>query len=243
MRAFLAAVSMLSILPVGSFTPTEQDLRKMVNYYPWAGLLFALLFWGIGFVLQKGEVPSMIAAVMLAILPEVLTKGFHLDGLADTADAFLSGRSRERKLEIMRDSHIGTMGVLGIVALLGLKFACFASIPSHLFPAAAALMILSGRCGIVWYVAVSRYARPQGLGALSFSSKPYWGGISGMILLVLSCCFLGKWMLLLIPLLLLITMLIWSRITYRVIGGATGDTIGCAEEIAEAIALLLFVFL
>ena len=110
----------------------------MPDWYPLAGALFAALFWCIGWGVRF--LPPFIGAALLTLLPQALTKGFHLDGLADSADALLSGRSRERKLEILRDSHIGTMGVLAVVALLLLQFACFATLKTRLWPAAAALM-------------------------------------------------------------------------------------------------------
>lgn len=241
MRAFLAALSFLSILPVGKFLPTERDLKKMVDFYPWAGLLFGLIFWGIGYAAQF--LPMPIAAVMLAILPEALTKGFHLDGLADTADAFLSGRPRERKLEIMRDSRIGTMGVLAIAALLGMKTACFGSLPRELFPTAAALMMLSGRCAIVWHIATSRYAREDGLGGLNFARKPYAGCFWGIALPPLAAAGLGLQSVPVLALLLLPALgaVLWSGVTRRIIGGATGDTIGCIEELAELAAVAAIV--
>lgn len=92
MRTFLAAVSMLSALPLGRFCPTETELRRSLNLFPAAGLLFGALFYGIGWCLA-GYCAPLPAAMLLALLPEALTKGLHLDGLADTADGFLSGRS------------------------------------------------------------------------------------------------------------------------------------------------------
>ena len=236
MRTLLAAVSMLSALPLGRFCPTEDELRRSLNLFPVVGVLFGALFYGIAWLLAA-YVPPLPAAMLLALLPEALTKGLHLDGLADTADGFLSGRSRERKLEIMRDSRTGTMGVAAIFALLGMKFALFASLPAERLAAAAGLMMLGGRCGIVLYNAMSRYARPNGLGAIWFRSKPVAG-------VVLALCFpsVAGWVFFGIPgafagLLLLVFAFLWSRMTKWVIGGATGDTIGCCEELCELLIL------
>ena len=176
--------------------------------------------------------------MLLALLPEALTKGFHLDGLADTADGFLSGRSRERKLEIMRDSRTGSMGVAAIFALLGMKFALFGSIPAAALPVVAGIMMLSGRCGIVLYNAMSRYARPDGLGAIWFRRRP----VVGIVLALLLPGVVAWWFFgpvaggALVGTLLLFTF-IWSRVTRAVIGGATGDTIGCCEELCELLTL------
>ena len=135
MRPFLAALSVLSALPLGKFAATEADLKRALPFFPVAGLLFGALGWGAAELLTRGFPPA-VAAMLCAVLPEALTKGFHLDGLADTADGFLSGRTRERKLEIMRDSRTGSMGVAAVFALLGLKAAACFSFPPELLPAA-----------------------------------------------------------------------------------------------------------
>ena len=236
MRTLLAAVSMLSIVPLGRFCPTEPELRRSQNLFPVAGALFGALFYGIALLLMR-FCPALPAVLLLVLLPEALTKGLHLDGLADTADGFLSGRSRERKLEIMRDSRTGSMGVAAIFALLGMKFALFASLPAAVLPAAAGLMMLAGRSGIVFYIAMSRYARPDGLGAIWFRSKP----VAGVVLaLLLSSC-AGWWFFgaagASLSVFLVLFAFLWSRVTKRVIGGATGDTIGCCEELCELLTL------
>lgn len=241
MRTFLAALSFLSILPVGNFLPTEDEMRRMADFYPAAGLVLGALLWGAGWVCCR-YFPPLVAAALLTFFSEVLTKGFHLDGLADTADAFLSGRSRERKLEIMHDSRIGTMGVGAVVSCLGLKFACLASLPPALMPAAGALMMVSGRWSMVCHIAMSRYAREDGLGRICFERRPYFGVVSGLALsAALGVLFFGPRALVVSGLFLV--MFGWSRLTRRVIGGATGDTIGCAEELSEVLTLLILLLI
>ena len=241
MRTILTALSFLSILPVGRFMPTEDEMRRMPDFFPAAGLVLGALLWGVGWVGCR-YFPPLVAAALLTFFSEALTKGFHLDGLADTADGFLSGRSRERKLEIMHDSRIGTMGVGAIVCCLGLKFACFASLPLTLMPAAGALMMVSGRWGMACYIAMSRYAREDGLGRICFERKPIFGVLSGLALTAaFGVLFFGLRALAVSGLFLV--MFGWSRLTRRVIGGATGDTIGCAEELSEVLTLLILLLI
>ena len=241
MRTILAALSFLSILPVGNFLPTEDEMRRMTDFYPAAGLVLGALLWGAGLVFCR-YFPPLAAAALLTFFSEALTKGFHLDGLADTADAFLSGRSRERKLEIMHDSRIGTMGVGAIVCCLGLKFACFASLPFALMPAAGGLMMVSGRWGMVCHIAMSRYAREDGLGRICFERKPFFGVVSGLALTAaVGVLFFAPKALAVLG--LFPVMFGWSRLTRRVIGGATGDTIGCAEELSEVLTLLMLLLI
>jgi len=238
MRTILAAVGMLSILPVGRSMPTENELRRMTDFFPLAGLLLGAILFGAALGLR--HLPPLAAAVLMTFLSEALTKGFHLDGLADTADGFLSGRPRERKLEIMRDSRIGTMGVGAVVCCLGFKFACFASLPPALLPAAGALMMTAGRWGMVCYIAMSRYAREEGLGKICFQRGPVFGIVSG-VAFTAALCTLFPGSRALRVLLLPAAMFLWSRITRRVIGGATGDTVGCAEELSELLTLFVLI--
>ena len=239
MRTLFAAISMLSVLPLGRFCPTEAELQRSQNLFPVAGMLFGVLLGGAAWGLELLHFPALPTAMLLALLPEALTKGFHLDGLADTADGFLSGRSRERKIEIMRDSRIGSMGVAAIFAQLGMKFALFSSIPAPALPVAAGIMMLSGRCGIVLYNAMSRYARPEGLGAIWFRRRP----VAGIVLALLLPGVWAWWFFGAVPgsalaVVLLLFSFLWSCVTKAVIGGATGDTIGCCEELCELLALV-----
>ena len=222
MRSWLAAISVLSILPIGKFQPDETDLKRGLNLFPLAGLLFGILLYGAAFAAAALFAP-LPAAMVLALLPEALTKGFHLDGAADTADGFLSGRSRERKLEIMRDSRIGSMGVAAIVGVLGMKFALLATLPAAMLPPAMLLAAIGGRTGILFHIATSSYARAGRLlgTLLSAAAGRLFLGNAGAAL----------------PLLIAATALLWSALTRRVIGGATGDTIGCFEELSELLTL------
>ncbi|MBO5762592.1 MAG: adenosylcobinamide-GDP ribazoletransferase [Lentisphaeria bacterium] len=234
-KMFLAAVSVLSRLPAGNFAMDEKRLGRSLSCFAWVGAFFGILLCGAALGVQA-VFPPMVAALVLTLLPEVLTGGFHLDGLADTADGFLSARSRERKLEIMRDSRIGSMGVLALIGLLGMKFVCFLSLPAVLVPLAAGWMMLNGRCGMVYHIASSRYARPEGMGGIWFRQKKFWSIFwaftgSGAVIWLLPAALPGA-------ILVLIFALLWSWVCRRVIGGATGDTIGACEECSEMLSLL-----
>ena len=237
MRPFLAALSLLSCVPLGSFQPTEQEMRRSIHFFPVVGIVFGALFFALAHFFST-HLPLSAGAMLLTLLPEFLTKGFHLDGLADTADGFLSSRSRERKLEIMRDSRTGTMGVFAIFALLGMKYALFDSMDAMLTPAAA-LMMLNGRCSMVLYIGMSSYARKEGLGALFFQSKPWFGMIFAYCAMLVCGWFLAGMRGIVCGAMIAVFSWVWSRMTFRVIGGATGDTIGANEELSELLTLFL----
>ncbi len=235
-RTFFAALSVLSALPLGGFTPTEGELKRSIDLFPLAGAFFGLIFflfaWGLYAVM-----PPLAAALFLVLLAEGLTRGLHLDGFADCADALFSSRSRERKLEIMRDSRVGVMGAAGVFALLGLKFAFLASLPAAFAAPALGLALLNGRAGLVFYVALGRPARPDGLGAFWFATRPAAGVLVGALLsLGVGWAFFGAAGTAL-PLLLAFAAWGWSAFTNHALGGGTGDTIGAFEEASELLTL------
>ncbi len=239
-RSLLAAFTMLTILPAGGFCPSERELRRAVTFFPVVGLVLGALFYGICCCSGRH---GILAAAVLTILPEILTKGLHLDGLADTADGFLSGRDREKKLEIMRDSRIGTMGVFAIVALLLCKFAVFCELGPR--PGIAGMMFLNGRTAILFHIASSRYARPAGLGGLWFrDGKPVAGMILGTVLCLVCGWFADGWPGMAVnAVIIAVFPILWSQVTRHVIGGATGDTIGACEELTEVLTPLIFLWI
>jgi len=241
-RNVLAAITFLTVIPVPGFIASEKEIENCKRYFFAVGLLVGLLTC----LVTRGLLyvfPQPVAAVATVIFMTLLSKGFHLDGLADTADGFMSSRPRERILEIMHDSHIGTMGVLAIVAIMGLQMTALAVVSPNVMPIAAGLAALSGRCAMVFYIGGSRYARETGLGQIMFRKKPVfdylltgviWGAVAWML-----CQYRG-----LIGVAgVLIFVLFWIFYTKHKIGGATGDTIGASETIAETFTLLALVII
>jgi adenosylcobinamide-GDP ribazoletransferase len=190
--------------------------------------------WGLGRIL-----PAWPASVLTVIALIGVSRGLHMDGLSDTADGFLSSRPRERILEIMRDSHVGAMGVTAIVCAVCLKVAALAELSGEVRWRAALLMPVAGRCALVVSVAALPYARgTEGLGALFYRGRSRtdaaWAvlflglvggaaaGAAGLAASALSVAF----------------TLLFAVYTYRKIGGATGDTLGAACELAEIVPAL-----
>lgn len=121
--SLVAAFQLLSRFPVPLQVPFEERvLRRSVIFYPLVGLAIGLVLAGAGVGLSA-VLPAQAAAAILTGLWLALTGGLHMDGLMDTADGILSHRSRERMLEIMKDSRVGAMGVMACVLQLLLKFA------------------------------------------------------------------------------------------------------------------------
>ncbi|EMB4081180.1 adenosylcobinamide-GDP ribazoletransferase [Klebsiella aerogenes] len=213
-----------------------------VPWFPVVGLIVGVLA-ALGYmaVSQTGGGIS-IGAVAWVLALVLLTGGFHLDGLADTCDGVFSARTRERMLEIMRDSRLGTYGGLAIVFCILIKVAAVISLAhlpvNSLFTLLVCVPIV-GRTGMVLAMYRQHYAR-EGAGM----ANAYLGHISGKETVITLCIGVA-----LVGLLAGIHGLVASVITWIVVNaeknflsrrlnGLTGDTLGAMEEIGEMVFLL-----
>ncbi|MDD5697960.1 MAG: adenosylcobinamide-GDP ribazoletransferase [Victivallaceae bacterium] len=231
-RRFFATVTFLTIIPVPGYHPTEEDIAHGKPYFPLVGLAVGLIASGIARGLLSFAPPALVAAIM-AVLLAAASKGFHLDGLADTADGFCSSRPREQVLEIMRDSRIGSMGVLALISVLGLKTVGLVSLPADKIPAATLFAAVAGRCGMAFYASISKYAREEGLGKTAFRYQSPWCSIWTLGFMAVTGYVLFACRGLVLAAAVALFVLLWSLFTRRQIGGATGDTLGACEEICE----------
>lgn len=231
-KRFFAALTLLTIIPVPGYQPTEPDLAHSKACFPLVGVVVGLIAYGSA-KLSQFFAPSSIIAGIMVILLVMASKGFHLDGLADTADGFFSSRSRERMMEIMRDSRIGSMGVFALIAVLGLKGAGFFSLQLTDLPNAVLFTAIAGRCGMVLHAFTSKYARTAGLGKITFRYKSPLVLIWILLFMFGTGYFLFALNGLIIAGAIVVFVLFWSFYTYKQINGATGDTLGACEELCE----------
>ncbi len=236
MRSFLAAIRFLTVLPVaGTLGTREEDLRGSVPFFPLVGLLLGAAAGLLAWAMAAVTVPPMLAAAVLIVILLAFSGGLHMDGLSDSADGMLSSRPRERILEIMKDSHIGAMGVIAIVCVLLVKFSALASLPASNLWAAAALMPLAGRCAIVTQMALLPYAREQGLGKVFCHGRAILPAIWALAVLTVAAWALFAWQGLVIAAICAGVSAVLAAYFYRKIGGATGDTFGAVCELVELV--------
>lgn len=168
----LLAIQFLTRLPVpGGFTYSEARMAGSVAYYPLVGILIGGICTGI-FWLASLVFPQPVSVILSIAAGLLVTGAFHEDGLADTFDGIGGGLTRERSLEIMKDSRLGTFGTAGLGLALALKAAALIALPAPMIllvlPAAHGLSRLSS----VLTIATSRYVRGEG------KSKPVATGTS-----------------------------------------------------------------
>jgi adenosylcobinamide-GDP ribazoletransferase len=242
MKSLLAAFQFLTILPV----PARLDdghFTRAPFWFPVVGLTLGVLVAFADALFERMGFSPLLQSTMSIGLLAALSGGLHLDGLADTADGFLSARSRERALEIMRDSRIGTMGALALFFVLALKVAALFELGGALRWRALMLAPLAGRAMQLAVMNTLPYARNEGGLASVFLRRKHpalvlWAALWLVIAAILSH---GPTNGLLTTVGIGIAVLLLSLWSQRRIGGFTGDTLGATSEITEAVVLLLAV--
>lgn len=241
MTSFWLALQFLTRLP----TPTQTEIKaSQVGYslawYPLVGLLLGAILWGTGLLLV-GQEPLLVAAILLVVWV-ALTGALHLDGLADSADAWVGGMAdRERTLTIMKDPTSGPIGVTAVVLLLLLKFAALHSLLANgvLYP----LLLLPSlaRSGVALLFITTPYVRSGGLGEALAVHAPRAAVVAGALAVTALTLSLMLWGGVLV---LAAALLLWlwvRRAVLHRIGGFTGDIAGALLELLECFALLVIV--
>ena len=175
----------------------------------------------------------------MLILPLLLTGGLHADGFMDTADGVFSGRERERKLAIMKDSRVGSFGVVSFVLLMFLQFALLLDMHPFLLLTALFVMPIIGRFAMVLAVACFPYARADGMGkTFADMADRRTVAIAAVTtaVLVMPCGLLAS-----IALVLgILFALFFCRMITKTLGGVTGDVYGAVTVLTETLVLAVF---
>lgn len=235
------AASFVTILPVASSKPAGDGAVARATWaLPVAGLLVGLAGALVYKVASRLGLTPNLAALLTLAATALITGALHEDGLADTADGLGGGRTRERKLEIMRDSRIGTYGVCALILSFGLRWSALAAIAS---PWAVTLALCAAhaasRAGVPAFMSLVPPARPDGLSASAGAPPGRSVAVAfavGTLALVLA---LGSGKALVGLLLLSLAGLMLARLAIRQIGGQTGDILGAFQQMGEILILLV----
>jgi len=234
----LNAVRFLTILPMPIKSKiTESDLGRAVAWFPAVGVLLGGLLF-LSFRVFSLFLSSLAVNAFVLVFWIFLTRGFHLDGLADTADGIGGGASRQEKLAIMKDSRIGAFGVLVLFCLLLLKYALLGELEVQFYLGALILAPASGRWIMVLAIFSFPPAKKGGMGQ-RFKKHCRITEIIIATLTVLVCAYFtqGLWGIAI----LLGTGAVVMTTAFALsntLGGLTGDTYGALCEIGEVVTLL-----
>lgn len=252
MKRFLIALQFLTVIPVKQYAGdgsasgekseiNGKDFGASLLYFPVVGLLIGLLLSLSALLFSP--LPSLVRGAMILMVSIFITGGIHLDGFADTCDGFYGDKPREKILEIMRDSHIGAMGVIGVVSILLLKFSLIASFPETLLWKTLILMPVFSRWSQSLACHAARYARREGKAKYFIeyarNRDVFIGGIFTMSIFLLLMPFKGA----ILFFLSLVPVFLFLRRIKKKLGGQTGDTIGAVNEAAEVCVLIFSLIL
>ena len=233
MSSFLLAMQFLTTLPLKIKNFSDKKMAWALVYFPVVGLFLGLMLVGLNALLSSLGISPVVANIILVIVLIMLTGGMHLDGLADTADAFLSGKAKKEMLEIMRDSHIGVMGVLALISIILLKVGLLSSVNVSAKPSVLMLMCILSRWSVVLVMYLFPYARAEGKAKLFIQGMNLKIFIFSTIT-VMICSFL-IWHLQGLGVLLTVALCAYAmgKVVYRKIDGVTGDTLGATIEVMD----------
>jgi adenosylcobinamide-GDP ribazoletransferase len=234
MNGFWSALQFLTRIPVprGAYR-----LEDSVVWLPVVGLLLGGVLAAVDWALRQVAIDPLVVSTLVVVLLLVLSGALHADGLMDTCDAVFSHASVERRLEIMRDPHAGTFGVVGLVCVAALKIAAVDALPASLRPQLLLLAPGLGRWSIVLVATVFPYGRQSGLGApLKAAATPRVLTLASLLPLV-GCVAIGPVGMLCGGLAALVALGL-GRWLMRLLPGLTGDCYGATCEIVEAVVWL-----
>ena len=235
MRNFFAALRFITIIPLGK--EKNFDPRLMVSFFPAIGLLLGAMV-SLFDLVATWLWPLPVAALLDVLFLVFLTGAFHLDGLGDTADGLYGHRQKEDALAIMKDSRIGVMGLVAILAGLSIKWAGVANLHENRYlfllviPAYARASMLFG----MYYL---EYGRPDGgTGMPFFENKIKSKAFGSLLIPIIISIFLG-WQGMMINIafaLLVVSILVYYK---KKLNCITGDMLGAMTEISESVLFLV----
>ena len=251
MKGLRSAIAFLTILPLGPRIAAE-DFPAARIWFPLVGLLLGSVLAGTDLLLQWSfsllssdsapldrQFPPLLAGALLIAALALLTRALHLDGFMDTCDALLGSFERRRRLQILRDPHVGAFAVVGLVSLLLLKLTALAALPQMNRQTVLLLFPCLSRWGMLLAMELFPYVRREGLGTAFFGDRGRWPLIGGLCLALSAAIGLaGTTGVLLFAVAGVVSWAVgyWAA---RALGGLTGDLYGAVNETAEASVLVV----
>ncbi|KFE56160.1 adenosylcobinamide-GDP ribazoletransferase [Pseudomonas syringae] len=239
MLPFWIALQFLSSLPISlPGMPKPQELGRSLLFYPLVGVLFGVVLLGLNALLSG--TPLFLHAALLLTAWVLLSGGLHLDGLADSADAWLGGfGDRERTLSIMKDPRSGPIAVVTLILVLLLKFTVLLALIENHHSVALLLAPVIGRVAMLGLFLCTPYVRAGGLGQALADHLPRPAGTKVLLVAALGCLLIAGWTGL-YALIAAAAAFFWLRhLMVKRLGGTTGDTAGALLELLEVVVLLV----
>ncbi|MCT4603163.1 MAG: adenosylcobinamide-GDP ribazoletransferase [Marinifilum sp.] len=244
LNIFFTGLSFFTRIPFPKWADFKKEYQyEAIKYFPIAGLIIggvaALVFYFSNLIL-----PFNLAVILSMVATALLTGALHEDGFMDVCDGFGGGWTKERILEIMKDSLIGAFGVTGIVFLVLTKFYCQFSISANQLPWILIASHSTTRMVAASLVNTHQYARVENSKAKDYSQKLNIGNFIFMVISgIVSLALLGDVIFFLILIPVYICKFLLGRYYNKWIGGYTGDCIGATQQVCEVVFYLSYLAL
>lgn len=245
LRWIAVAFSMYSRIPMPVFEWKEDDMSGGMMFLPLIGAVIGALSVGVYYLSVTLNLPQIVTILLLALLPILITGGFHIDGYMDMTDALRSYQPTEKKLEILKDPHIGAFAVIGVIGM-GLTYCIGLGFLTEAWDIKAAVCY-----GLIFVIAravtgissvMLKKAKKNGMLYEETKSK----NRTGIVILLIQLLIAGGALLILklvagvaMIVALIVVLVYYERTTYKQFGGVTGDTAGYLITVTEMVLVVV----
>ncbi len=239
LRSLIISFSIYSKIPVPQLEWDDRDMKYVLCFFPWVGAVIGALTVLWEMLCRSLGLGTVLFAAIGTAIPILVSGGFHVDGFMDTMDAFHSYQSREKKLEILKDSHIGAFSVIQLVVYYLIYVGAYSEINRYKALAVVGAGFFLSRTLSGIGVVTFPNAKKEGLLFL-FSSKAHEKAVKvslyiQLVLCVAAVLWLSLWTGLAVTLGALLTFFYFRRRCLRELGGITGDTCGYFVTVCEGV--------
>ncbi len=235
-NSFFIALSMYSRIPVPRVDWEKENMRYAMCFFPMIGVVIGAVMYLAGWLLDKTSVGGLFRGVVFTLIPIMITGGIHMDGFMDTMDALGSWGDREKKLEILKDSHAGAFAILGMGCYLMWSVAVWSELPAEVLRVCGVSFVLS-RALSGYSVVTFPAARNSGL------LKMFQDGAQKKVVRITMCLYVAAAVIMMAVMNaramtgavtgVMIAFLYYIVVSRKQFGGVTGDLAGFFLETAE----------
>lgn len=240
--SMIIAFSTYSRIPMPAVEWSDANRKYAMCFFPLIGAVIGALLWGWLWLCDVLAAGAFLRGAGAALLPLLVTGGIHMDGFMDTCDAMASWQTKDRRLEILKDSHVGAFAVMGCAGYLLLDAAVWSEASLQDAPMLGCIFVLS-RALSAWAMTALKSARPSGmLGAFAQASHRRMVSISSVLYGIgcAVCWFaLSGWSGAAYLVAAGLCLLCYKRMAYKHFGGVTGDLAGWFVQIAELVLAMI----
>ena len=245
-RSLFIAFATYSRIPMPYVEWTEENRKYAMCFFPLIGAVVGCALWLWLALCDALGMNLLLRGALGAVIPLLVTGGIHMDGFMDTTDALASWQPPERRLEILKDSHVGAFAVMGLCAYMMVFAALLSGAKGSDGPSLGLCFVLS-RAMSAWALATLKGARPSGM-LDSFARAAHRrlvtrsSGAYAAVCLILWWAFGSLWTMLLCAAVAVLLTLWYRRMAYKQFGGVTGDLAGWYSQMAELLLIAAVLF-